>query len=1313
MSKEFHIEKLSSAANYHTWAFEIENLLRLKKLLKYTQQDGEVGDEKVEECRAILSLTIDKQLFPLIRRLESPKEIWETLKNRFEEKGLTRKIGLLRSLISTRLDGDMNVFLNTIMDAANKLSNIGFEISSDWLVAIILAGLDESYKPFIMGLEASAAELTPDELAAKLLDNTSNDQKNSALLANKPKKSGKSGKSWKCFGCGKRGHTKSFCPEKKDAAEQNAKLAFLSVAETKKNLNKENCATAFLSKGSSTEWYVDSGATTHMTSIGSLLKTKREADVTKIMCASGDGLEVKSVGPSSFKVNGREVELPNVLHVPGLAANLLSVSRIVENGNKVTFDKTGCVIKDQSNNTIAKCKATHGVYKLNLSFAATTDKTKTVDAFKWHRMLGHSNAEYVKKYLKANNIVVETNSLHKIKNCVVCAEGKQCRPPFERSVTQTSKVLELVHSDVMGPMETKTVGGARYALTFVDDFSGMVFVRFMKEKSEVFDAFCEFKNMAENQTGCKIKKFRSDNGTEFLNKRMEKVMLESGIVHQKTAPYTPQQNGKAERMNRTLVEKAKCLLFDADLHKRFWGEAMSMAAFLINNTYLNEKGKTPSELFQNQKMDASNLKRFGTKIMVQVPKVKRQKWDKNSQSLIFVGYDAESKAYRCVDKSTGKLTISRDVKFLEEDQTQTFSTEADPEVAAVKIDPVEEGKVDAETAGVDSNADQVVHDIGVGENIEDIKPANEGEADNAEDDTEDDIEDDAEDDTEDDIENEVAEEDQTFDDESRDPNYQPTLSSSEQLPSQPAEGTRSKVKQLNPFNFGNFGFFTAEPSCAKEAKNDPNWREAMEEEMKAHAINQTWTLQDLPSGRKTVKSKWVFKTKVNNLGEVVRHKARLVAKGYSQREGIDYHETFAPVVRYASIRCLMALAVRNKMYIHQMDAVTAFLQGDLNEEIYMDQPEEYSDGSNRVCRLQKTIYGLKQASREWNSKLDSALIRYGVCRSKMDPCVYYRKDLSLILAVYVDDFLIFYKDEKMLKNIKKYLCENFLMKDLGTAKSCLGIKITQKDFNITLDQSRYILEILGKFGLSEAKPVGTPVSTSHKLTKHVDPDKSLVGKVPYQEAIGSLLFIANCTRPDISFAVSELSKYNLNHDGTHWMAVKRVFRYLRGTVDMQLCYKEPMAELEGYCDADWASDVEERRSCTGYLFKMSGGAISWRSKRQATIALSSTEAEYMAMSESGCEVIWLRQLLGELLGELKKPTTIYCDNESAIKLSQSDAYRPRSKHIDIRHHHVRQLADRNIVKIQHLSTKIMIADSLTKAVSKEKTEFCSKSMGLK
>lgn len=422
------------------------------------------------------------------------------------------------------------------------------------------------------------------------------------------------------------------------------------------------------------------------------------------------------------------------------------------------------------------------------------------------------------------------------------------------------------------------------------------------------------------------------------------------------------------------------------------------------------------------------------------------------------------------------------------------------------------------------------------------------------------------------------------------------------------------------------------------------------------------------------------------------------------------------MVRYASIRTLVAIAIQRKLKIHQMDAVTAFLQGDIDEAIYLEQPEGFSDGTNRVCKLNRAIYGLKQAGRQWNKKLDDALLSFKLRKCQMDPCIYCSQDLRLIIAIYVDDFLIFYSDEEDLLKIKNLLCSAFKMKDMGVAKGCIGIRITQREKQIELDQSVYIEEILRKFGMFDCKPMGTPSDTNCKLSINMSSDEisedELKG-LPYQEAVGSLLYLAQGTRPDIAFSVNDVSRFNNNYTFAHWKAVKRIFRYLKGTVNYKLSYSfENTGQITGFSDADWASDIDKRRSCTGYVFIFSNAAITWKSTRQSTVALSSTESEYMALSSAVQEAIWLRQLCHELGYDMKGPTKFNCDNQSAILLAESDGYRQRSKHIDIRFHHIRDKIKNRQIDVQYLSTNDMVADSLTKAVSKEKTDFCAHAMGL-
>lgn len=1292
MDKSYDVEKLRGSDNYHTWCFAIRNVLILKGYEKcIASEETESNAIKLNSCRALLSLSVEKHIYVHIQNCTSALNIWTTLQGLYDDKGLSRKIGLLRNLISIRLDesDSMQQYVDNIVGNAGKLSGIGFALSDEWIAAILLAGLSENYRPFIMGIEAANTDLKSDAIISKLLDGQSSENaKGEALFSGKKSKnSNKNFKKIKCAYCGKKGHTIDVCRKKKAENDSKngsdgsgkAKSAFIAHAHAQatKTKNENSALTAQNNATRMNDWYVDSGASSHMTPYAQLLANVRPTHVNEILSANSAKLNVRGAGNTVLKLCDNEIPVKNVLHVPELSANLLSVFHIANKGNSVTFDKNGCTIRNAENEVVAECKPENGVYKFQATQGMCMLARNKEKAMTWHRRLGHINYQRLRQMRdEAVDGIEFADEDAEIRKCEVCARGKQCRLPFKQSKSQSTNILDLIHSDIAGPMENSSIGGARYLLTFVDDFSKKTFVYFLKAKSDVLSTFRNFKSYIENQTEKKIKVFRTDNGTEYCSNDFDNFCRKNGIQHQLTNVYTPQQNGVAERMNRSLVEKAKCLLFDANLPKKFWAEAIGMATYIINRSIAASHGKIPEEMFYGKRIDLSDLKIFGSDVMVLVPKQRRRKWDKNSEKMTFVGIDENTKGYRCIDRSTYKLTISRDVIFHENI----------PEKAMAITD---EGISDSVRDSDEENDDQSTLDT--------ESPGKE--PDEAE-----------EDNTSFESTNETTDDQNTTDS-----NYEPD----ETLGTVPAQRmqTRSQTgSTIHPFQLTNFAFFI-DPNTVTEAMNGPNaedWKTAMNNEMRSHDENKTWTIVDLPDGRKPIKGKWVFKAKTDENGNVTRYKARLVAKGCSQKYGIDYGETFAPVIRYTSIRFLIALAAKNHLKIHQMDAITAFLQGDLDETIYMEQPELYSDGTKRVCKLNRAIYGLKQAGRQWNIKLDAALRKFGLVKSKLDPCLYYSGNLNHLVAIYVDDFLIFYKSDKQLDKLKRFLCETFKMKDIGPAKHCIGVRIQQEIDTIRLDQTNYIREILERFGMGECKPVGTPSDTNQKLsTQMVNDENSIVGQVPYQEAVGCLLYLAGATRPDIAFAVNDVSRFNANHSEQHWSAVKRIFRYLKGTMDLGLTYKgSGDSKLHAFCDADWASDIDKRRSCTGLVTIMSGAAISWTSKRQPIVALSSTEAEYIAMSSAVNEIIWLKQLADEINKDIVGKVTLYCDNQSAIKLSESDAFRPRTKHIDIRYHHLREKVDEGVIDVKFTSTNLMAADSLTKAVTKEKHQFCANQFGL-
>lgn len=1323
------IEKLKGRDNYATWKFIVRAYLESEQLWSVidgtstialidssttlnTTEKAAAKTKLLQQdtiARSRIILLVDPINLSHIQTATTAKQVWDNLAKAFDDTGLSRRVGLLRILISTKLDecNSMEDYVDKIVMTAHKLKNAKFDISDEWIGTLLLAGLSEHYKPMIMAIESSNVDITSDFVKTKLLQDANGISEGEKAMFSKSQKSKpKSSVSAKCFECDKEGHFARDCSVRK-------KKLYKEKQQQQHHKSSASASYACFAAGAvkTNDWIVDTGATKHMTHNRNLVVNQRAASRDSVIVANSSSINVECMGNVQLHVDidGSDLtaDVKDVLCVPNLCANLLSVSQLVKDGKQVIFDNKCCIIRDKNGCIIGKANLCDDVYKLNLSksrsfFVSSEEKQKL-----WHRRFGHIGDQYLNKL---KNEIVDGVDIDKVipAKCTVCIKGKQSRLPFKPSKSRATRVLELVHSDVCGPMPDDSFGGSRYFVQFLDDFSRKVFPYPIANKSCVFEKFMEFKAMAENETGQKIKVFRTDNGGEYCDGKFEKFLRENGIRHELTAPYTPEQNGMAERMNRTLVEKARCMLIDANLSKRHWGEAICAAAYIINRSPCSGSiDKTPEEIWSGRRPNVGNIRVFGCKAMMHIVKQKRKKFDAKSKECIMVGYAENSKAYRLLDPETNRIHISRDVIFLENEVIDCSPIESNhlyffmPENKNEVKDMSNEAINDADENWLDNN--------GLNDGNESFISANSSVAD----------------DEHHDEDNETV--DLTLDDSNNqsyeDPNDRTFVPTENVQIDENARRmtTRSASRSNDIALIAN----ASDPKSVKEALAGPNashWRKAMEAEIRSLDDNRTWTLTDLPNGRKAISSLWVFQTKYDSDGIISRFKARLVIAGCAQRKGIDYKETFSPVVRYSSIRVLLALAAKYDLEIHQMDAVSAFLHGDLDEEIYMAQPEMFSDGTSKVCRLHKSLYGLKQASRVWYTKLDGALKKFGLKRCVTDPCMYIMRkgDKILIVGVYVDDLGMASNDAALMNELKAYLRKLFNMKDLGAAKQLLGMRITrdQQAGTISIDQSQYIRDVLDKFNMLDCNPVSTPADINQRLTKDMcpstDEEREKIRHIPYQEAVGSLLFAAQISRPDIQFAVGAVSRFNSNFGYAHWAAVKRIMRYLKGTLNHKLTYYRNFeSNLEGFCDADWGGNETDRRSTTGYVFTMQGAPVAWNSKKQPTVAISTTESEYMAMGNATQEALWLRSLVRELAHKMDGPIPIHCDNRGAICLSENSVYQSRTKHIDIKHHFLREHVNSNIIKFLHIDTKLNVADFLTKPMNSDKQIFCCNELNLK
>jgi hypothetical protein len=491
----------------------------------------------------------------------------------------------------------------------------------------------------------------------------------------------------------------------------------------------------------------------------------------------------------------------------------------------------------------------------------------------------------------------------------------------------------------------------------------------------------------------------------------------------------------------------------------------------------------------------------------------------------------------------------------------------------------------------------------------------------------------------------------------------------------------------------------------------------MVEELRAIEENNTWELIELPSGRSAIGLKWVFKVKKNEHGDVVRHKARLVVKGYAQRQRVDYDEVFAPVARLEAVRLLLALSADEGWQVHHMDVKTTFLNGELQEEVYVQQPPSFIQPGqeHKVLRLHKALYGLHQAPRVWNLKLDEKLSMLGFIKCNADHAIYCRggKGERLIMGVYVDDLVITGSNNKSIHKFKQVMSTVFRMSALGLLTYYLGIEVKQSDEGISLSQGSYAKKILEKGGLLDCNPCQVPMQSKLKLRK--ESNFVLVDAIVYRSLVGSLRYLVN-TRPDLAFSVGYVGRYMEEPHEDHLAAVKHILRYIAGTMGVGVFYprrRGERAELHGYSDSDLIGDLDSRKSTSGVLFFLGMSPVSWQSTKQRVVDLSSCEAEYIAAATAACQGVWLARLLSELKDADVEVPVLRVDNKSTISLVRNPVHHDRSKHIDIRYHLIWEYEQTCQIAVDFIRTEGQLGDILTKPLCKIKFQELYNKIGLK
>ncbi|KAD7477200.1 hypothetical protein E3N88_00336 [Mikania micrantha] len=987
-------------------------------------------------------------------------------------------------------------------------------------------------------------------------------------------------------------------------------------------------------------WYVDSGGSMHMTGSRSLLQnyfTGRKGFVSF-------GNDAKGYIIGKGMVTNGEIRFDDVNHVENLKYNLLSVSQMCDKGHVSLFTKQDCRIlssdvmplisKVLDEYTLLKANRVGKVYAFDLSKNISVkghpclfSKASFKESNLWHRRLGHVNIKNMNQLVKHGLVRgLPLKDFSCDENCTACLKGKQHKvsfPPIGDS--KSTGCLQLLHMDLFGPVQIMSMAKKKYCLVIVDDYSKFVWTFFLHSKGEVAKAIMNFVLFAEKQYSIPIKCVRSDNGTEFRNHLLDEFYLSKGIQRQYSIPRTPEQNGVVERKNRTLIEAARTMLADS---------AFGCPCYILNTK--------------------DQLTKFDSKV----------------DAGYFVGYSSTCKAYRVFNCRTKIVEETLHVKFNEcpkdsipQNPAEMFDLNilqhkfpVEPNGEEHEVLPANPPKDSTEiTQGIPDDEDESTHLFRFSDNLPTsaksvappapVAPPNT----NA-----DEILDSS---TSFEIPAELFPGSSSTSAAAEPPaNTCTALIPYQELKDHPLSqilgdisagvSTRSQLS-----NFCLYALFVSqqEPKNYHTALKDNGWVEAMQLELLQFQKQQVWELVPLPQGKCAIGTKWVFRNKTDENGQIVKNKAKLVVQGFSQEEGIDYDETFAPVARLEAIRLFLAYAALHKLKVFQMDVKSAFLYGKIKEEVYVCQPPGFEDNKHPdwVYKLDKALYGLKQAPRAWYDTLSTFLLKNNFTRGSIDKTLFIKNvgQHKLLVQIYVDDIIFASSDLKLCDAFTELMTKNFEMSAMGELQFFLGLQIKQKPDGIFIHQSKYTKELLKKFDLQNCKPCSNPMSSTTQLD--ADLKGTSVDETLYRCMIGSLMYLT-ASRPDIMFATCVCARFQAAPKESHLIAVKRIFRYLQGTLSLGIWYSTGHScKLVAFSDSDYAGCKLSRKSTSGGCQFLGNCLVSWQSKKQTSVATSTAEAEYIAAASCTSQILWLQsQLLDYGIKELKTP--LLMDSASAL-----------------------------------------------------------------
>ncbi|KAI5342090.1 hypothetical protein L3X38_009965 [Prunus dulcis] len=1012
-----------------------------KKETEESSGKGMVAEVLMKDAKALglIQGAVSEEIFPQISHEETSKGAWSILQQEFHGDKQVRSVklqGPRREFEYTRMKDDesLTAYVTKLLDLINHMRSYGEELPRERIVQKLLISLPSTYDSICSVIEHSRDlnEIEVQEVVASLksfelhLDRHSENRTEKAFASlsvdakqtktgeqnSKQNKNWKSkGKKWdnkasegtktpckhrgklhfgecrfkgkpKCYNCDKLGHIAKDCYSKKTPQQVN----YATQVEAAPTMFYASNASGASVTRDEEIWYLDSGCSNHMTGKEDLLVDIDRKVTAKVEMGTGQLVEVTGKGTLVVETKAGKRHIKEIMLVPGLKENLLSVGQMIEHGYYLVFGDHKVEIYNDSSHTnlVAKVQMKgNRSFPLKLQaemhFADRAGVYHSTDL--WHRRFGHLNMSSL-KLLKEQDMVVGLPEIKEVK-------------------------------------QTVTKAGNRFFLTFIDDCIRMCWVYFLRHKLEALCVFKKFKATVKFQSGYKLKKLRSDRGGEYTLVEFDRFCDNAGIERQLTTPYTPQQNGVAERKNRTIVEIAKCLLLEKKIPFDLWAEAVNISVYILNRCPTKALSKrTPFEAYGGRKPGVKHLKVFGSLCYAHVPKQQRQKLDLASKRC-FLGYGSCEKGYRLYNIETGKVIVSRDVIFSE---NECWDWNAKKETSVnIQLTKIREEEQEAEGSSYEFEEQLEVNEM---------------------------------------------------------PSLNTETSDLERVTgSQDVDHTPLKYKSIAEI-YEKWNMCIIEPESFEESANDDSWKKAMEDEITMIEKNNTWELVDRPFDKPIIGVKWVYKTKLNLDGSVQKNKARLVAKGNSQKPGIDFNETFAPVARLDTVRTLVAVAAQRNWSVFQLDVKSAFLNGVLNEEVYVDQPSGFvmQGSEDKLYKLKKALYGLKQAPRAWYEKINSYFIKTGFYRSPSEATLYIKMSTTgiLIVSIYVDDIIYTGSSKEMMAAFKNDMMREYEMTDLGLPHHFLGLGGLQTDTCIFLHQKKYA---------KDCKSVATPLVVNEKLSK--------------------------------------------------------------------------------------------------------------------------------------------------------------------------------------------------------------------------------------